>query len=137
MTRYQGSVGSLTVLMAVLALAMFALAGLAIDGGRALAARQQASAEAEQAARAGAQAVSLGALRQGRVVLDPPVAVADAEHYLHQIGAQGSAVATASTVTVTVDAEVPTVILGIVGIRRLAVHATAAASDEHGVSEED
>lgn len=137
MTRRRGSEGSLTVLVAVFAVAMFALAGLAIDGGRALAARQQASAEAEQAARAGAQAISLSALRQGTVVLDPTLAVTDAEGYLQQIGAHGSAVATVSTVTVTVDVEVPTTILGIVGIRELAVQATASASDQHGVSEED
>jgi Flp pilus assembly protein TadG len=137
MTRDRGSEGSLTVFVAVLAVALFAIAGLAVDGGRALAAREQASAEAEQAARAGAQAVSVSALRQGRVVLDPAVAVADADAYLHQIGAHGSATATATMVTVTVDAGVQTTILGVIGIRRLAVRATASASDQHGVSEED
>jgi len=137
MKRDRGPEGSLTVLVAVLAVALFAIAGLAIDGGRALAAREEASAEAEQAARAGAQAVSISALRQGRVVLDPVIAVADADEYLRQIGVDGSATATATTVTVTVDAGVPTTILGLIGIQRLAVRATASASDQHGVSEED
>lgn len=137
MSASRPEAGSITAFLAVLAVALFALAGLAIDGGRALSVQQQASAEAEQAARAGAQAVSQSALRQGSVVLNPFLARQAALAYLRQIGAQGTATATPFAVTVTVDATVRTTILGIVGIRQLAVHATASASDQHGVAKED
>ena len=50
--------GSFTVFIAVLALALFSLIGLVIDGGRAVAAQTTATGEAEQAARLGADRIS-------------------------------------------------------------------------------
>lgn len=137
MRRVDDQSGVLTAFLAVLAVGLFALAGLVIDGGRALAARQQASTEAEQAARFGAEAVSETALRLGTVQLNPVLARQDALFYVYQIHAHGTVIATTTTVTVTIDVDVPTTILGIVGIRHVAVSATASVSDVHGVSEED
>jgi hypothetical protein len=41
------------------------------------------------------------------------------------------------TVTVHIVGEEPTVILGIVGINRIAISVTASATNVHGVSQED
>lgn len=55
--------GSLAIYVALLAPAIFALAGLVIDGGGAMVAKQRAADQAEQAARAGANAIDIDALR--------------------------------------------------------------------------
>jgi Flp pilus assembly protein TadG len=55
--------GSLTLFTLVLAFALLAVAGLVLDGGTKLTAQRRADNQAEQAARAGAQAVDLGQLR--------------------------------------------------------------------------
>jgi Flp pilus assembly protein TadG len=64
-----GDSGTITVFVALLAVALFALAGLVLDGGRAVSAQQAAQDEADQAARSGAQALSVNALRTGAVEL--------------------------------------------------------------------
>lgn len=121
-------------MVAVLALALFALAGLAVDGGRALAADQQASAVAEEAARAGAQALSVQALRDGAVTIDGAAAAAAAQRVLAGAGIIGSVTVAAGGVRVAVKDTVPTTMLGIVGIATMTVHATAVATDLHGVT---
>lgn len=128
-----GEAGSITAFVAVLAVALFAVAGLTVDGGRALAAREQLAAMAEQAARAGAAAVSAGALHGGEVTIDPTAATAVAGRYLSLAGVQGHVSASATEVTVTVVRVLPTTILGILGITALTVHARAVATDLHGV----
>ena len=137
MTGHGREDGSVAAFLAVLAVALFALAGLVVDGGRALAEQQVAAADAEQAARAGAQAVSISSLRQGLVQLDPSAAEQAATSFLDGLGVSGVVTAHAGSVTVTVDVPVTTTILGIVGVRTITVHATATAVDLHGVTRED
>ncbi len=137
MTVARDERGSLVAFLAVLAAALFALAGLVVDGGRALAARQTAAADAEQAARAGAQAVSASELRRGSVRLDAAAARRAADAYLRAIGATGTVAASGTAVTVTVRIVVPSTILGVVGVRAITVGATATATDLHGVTRED
>lgn len=127
--------GSVSVFVAIAAVALLALAGLVVDGGRALAARAAADAVAEQAARAGAGALDVGALHRGGVLLDPSAAVAAADGSLAAAGWTGTASATSTTVDVTVWTTVPTDLLGIVGIHALSVRVTATATVVHGVSE--
>ena len=55
--------GSVSVYLAVWAVALMAMAGLVIDGGAAIAARARAADLAQQAARAGADALSPVSLR--------------------------------------------------------------------------
>jgi Flp pilus assembly protein TadG len=117
--------------------ALFALLGLVVDGGRAMAARQAAQDEAEQAARAGAGALSVESLRSGQTDLDPQAAVAGAESFTLEAGHPGTATVAGGTVTVTVSYPVPTAVLGLVGISSISVSATASAFDVHGVSRED
>ena len=59
--------------------ALLAVAGLVIDGGYALGAKREAMNSAEQAARAGADALDQGSLRDGDTRVDPGRAVAAAQ----------------------------------------------------------
>jgi Flp pilus assembly protein TadG len=123
--------------MAVLCLSLFVLIGLVVDAGRAITARSGAMSEAEQAARAGAGQLSVGALRAGEVEIDPALAIAAADAYLSSVGQTGRTWVVGQTVTVHIDADEPTVILGIVGINRIVISVTASATNVHGVSQDD
>jgi len=126
--------GQVTAFVVVIFAALVLLAGLVLDGGLTLAARERALGEAEQAARAGAQAINLAVYRRnGTVVLDPAQAVADAQSYLSAIGGQGTAQVTGNVVTVTVTIVQRTQILDAVGLSAITVHATASAVPVRGV----
>ena len=129
--RDDGAIAAFVVLVMV---ALLALLGLVVDGGTVLTARQAASAEAEQAARVGAGALSIDALRAGQIQIDASAAVATAEQFMMAAGHPGTAVVTGGVVTVRIDYQVPTAILGLIGIGRLDVSATAAAVDVGGVT---
>lgn len=127
----------MSVFTVVLAVALFALVGLVVDVGRAIAARCAAIDQAEQAARAGADQLSVSAIRSGQISLDPAAAIAAADSYLGALGDSGSTRVTGDVVTVTIEGSEPTVMLGIVGIRQISISAVASATDVHGVSEPD
>jgi Flp pilus assembly protein TadG len=129
--------GSLTAFLAVLCVALFVLIGLVVDAGRAIAARAQAMTEAQQAARAGAGQLSLGALRSGQVAIDPIAAVRAGDAYLASVGQTGTTSVTGQTVTVRVVTQEPTVILGLVGVNQIFVSISASAVNVHGVTEGD
>src|SRR6266704_6922367 len=98
-----GDGGQITVFVVVMTVALILVAGLVLDGGLTLAARERALNEAQQAARAGAQAINLATYRQnGTLVLDPAQAVADARRYLGATGYQGSVQVAGNVVTVEV-----------------------------------
>jgi hypothetical protein len=104
---------------------------IAVDIGQALAAKVQALGEAQDAARAGAQALDLGALRSsGTVRLRPAAAAQDARAYLAQIGVAGTVVVGTDDITVSVTRTVPTYLLTLVGISSLTVHAGTTAHAE-------
>lgn len=130
-------VGSLTVFLSVLAVALLAMVGLVVDAGRAIAAQGEAMAVAEQAARAGAGQLSIDALRSGTVVVDPAAAMSAAQGYLAAAGGTGSVSVSGNQVTVRIDKREPTALLAIVGIRQINVAAVATATDVHGVTEQD
>jgi len=117
--------------------ALFAVAGLVLDGGRAISAQQAAQDEADQAARSGAAALSVNALRTGAVQLDAQAAVANAVAYTVAAGHPGTAMVVGNAVEVSIHYRVPTDILGMVGINTLPVSATARAVDVHGVAGEE
>jgi len=127
--------GSVSAVVALLLVALFALVGLVVDGGAALTAHQSAVDEAEQAARAGEGALSVDALRNGSVALDPQAAIAAAEAFTVASGHPGTATVTGGVVTVSVHYRVPTSVLGMVGIGSLPVSASASAVDLRGVTE--
>lgn len=114
MTRpsWQDDRGSVTIFVAVLGLAFVMVAGLAIDGGRKLGGLSEARNLADNAARAGAQAIDTDAYRtQGAVTIDPDAAAQAAADYLASTGHTGVVSVADDTVTVTVTLIVDTRIL--------------------------
>lgn len=132
-TRDQGSI---TLLVVVFFLALLAAAGLIVDGGAKLRAAREASAVAEEAARAGAGRVDRDRAytRGGRFIMDHSAAVAAARAYLTNSGNKGSvSVADAHKIRVTVTVSSPTVVLSAIGIRTVYITKTATADLLQGV----
>lgn len=134
-TPTAGASGSVTAFIAVLAVALLAVAGLVVDGGRALALHSAAAAAAEQAARAGTAAIDPSELHRDLVRIDPAAAIERADSALSASGFRGVVQATPDAVQVTVAAQVPTTLLGIVGLHEMTVRASATATVLHGVSQ--
>jgi hypothetical protein len=131
MTRFQDDRGALSSFLAVIALALLMAAGLAVDGGRKVAALREASHLADNAARAGAQAVDLDALRTtGELRLNPEEATSRAADYLASLGHQGQIQVAEDTVTVTVSLTVHPVLLPIGAITVTATETAAAITEE-------
>lgn len=125
----------MTLFVVVLAAALLALAGLVIDGGYVLAARQEAGSVAEQAARAGAGAISRESLRgNGPLHVDPAAATRAAQSYLATTGHDGQVTVTGDTVTVTVHIVRKTAILSAIGIESLSSTSTATARGLTGIN---
>jgi hypothetical protein len=97
--------GAVSTFLAVLALALLAAVGLVTDGGRKVNALREASQLADNAARAGAQAVDLDTLRtDGDLVLLPDHAEQMARDYLAALGQSATDVmVTGDTISVTVE----------------------------------
>jgi Flp pilus assembly protein TadG len=129
-----GEAGQVEAFTVVMVLALVIMAGLVLDGGLALAAKIQALNEAQEAARAGAQALDLTLYRNsGQVRLAPDQAQTAAQDHLAAAGSTGTVTVTADEVTVTVHRDQDTQILGLVGVGSLQVSATATARAAHGV----
>lgn len=126
--------GSVTMFVVVFTVALLMVAGLVIDGGYTLAAHRRAFNEAEAAARAGAQAIDLDALRAtGNAVLDPDAARARAEDYLARTGHRGFVEVDGDTVRVRVEFRQPMVLLSIVGVGPLDINGDGSARAVRGV----
>ena len=121
--------GQVTPLVVVIATALVLMGGLVVDGGVILAANRRAGAEAEAAARAGAQALDTDAYRRGEPArLDPAEAVRRAEEWVSRYGHAGrAAVVGPDTVEVQVSFSQPLSILGIIGLGPVAVDGTGRA----------
>ena len=131
--RPRDQAGVAAVFFVFVAMAMVAVAGLVIDGGYAMAAKRTCQQQAEQAARAGADALNQGGLRDGTDTVNPQAAAAAAHAFLTGVGAHGTVTINGRTVTVTVTTREPTKILSAVGVDSLGVSETASArsiSDE-------
>lgn len=127
--------GQVTVFITIFAVAVVMFAGLVLDGGLALAAKVRAIGEAQEAARAGAQALDLAAYRHdGTVRLLPDQARTDAQTYLAITGDSGTVTVTADTVTVTVTAHQHTQLLGLLGLGSLTVTGTGSAHPVRGIN---
>lgn len=119
--------GAATVFVVLFTTALLAVAGLVIDGGYALGAKRAAMNTAEQAARAGADALNESALRDGRTMVDPGRAVNAAQAYLDLVGAHGTVAIAGGEVTVTVTGRQDTTLLSAVGVGSIPVEASATA----------
>lgn len=127
--------GAASAFVVVLTAGVLALAGLALDGGLALATKVRANGQAEAAARAGAQAIDLAVYRDnGTLQLVPAQAVADARAHLAAEGATGTVTVSDETVTVTVTVSYATQLLWMVGVGPLQVHGQGSAYPRRGVT---
>jgi hypothetical protein len=127
--------GQITAFVVVIFAALVLVAGLVLDGGLILSARLRALNEAQEAARAGAQAIDLATYRStGTITLDPSQAAAAARAYLTSTGARGDVQVNGDRVTVTVRRTQATQILAVAGIGRVVVHGTAVAHPARGIT---
>ncbi|WP_037559953.1 pilus assembly protein TadG-related protein [Spirillospora albida] len=110
--------GSVSLYVVLFTPAVLLLAGLLVDGGLAIHARQRAADMAEQAARAGANEIDTAALREtGKPVIDPGRARAAACDLLSAYDADVTGAncdATEEEVAVTVEITVRPQLLGII-----------------------
>lgn len=128
--------GSLTLLLAVLMVALLALTGLVIDGGRKLNQSSSASAIAQEAARAGAGLIDRSAAyRSGTFRVDEWQALAAARAYLADAGYAGSVSADGTQkIRVTVTVTGRTLVLSLIGIDTMTSTGSAVASLATGVT---
>jgi Flp pilus assembly protein TadG len=124
--------GAVSTFLAVIALALLMAAGLAIDGGRKVNALREASHLADNAARAGAQAVDLDTLRTtGDLTLLPADAVDRADQYLTSLGyAADDVTVTGDSITVTISLTVDPVLLPTGPITVTATETATAITQE-------
>ena len=132
--RRRSDDGQFLAMTAVFMTMFLALAGLVADGGHYLDAKQAAASEAEQAARAGAGSLDVGELHAGTVAVDPASAVTAAEDYMTAAGQPGTAWVVGDTVYAQISYRMPTQLLGIIGVRSLALSVTESATDVSGIT---
>jgi Flp pilus assembly protein TadG len=124
--------GAVSTFLAVIALSLLMAGGLAIDGGRKVNALREASHIADNAARAGAQAVDLDTLRTtGELRLLPSEATDRVGQYLASLGYTATqVVVNDAEVTVTVDITVDPVLLPTGPMTVSATETAAAITQE-------
>jgi Flp pilus assembly protein TadG len=126
--------GAAAVFVLGMAIVLLVCAGLAIDGGLAINARMRAADDAEQAARIAADSIDVEQLRaDGTLVIDQQLAGSRAATYLGRRGYGGGQYTVrvdAASVDVDVRDSTDTAFLGLVGIRRFDINATARAVPE-------
>ena len=118
----------------VIAGAFTVLLGLVVDGGRVIDERVGASRAAAQAARAGADALSVASVRNGSDAIDAEAARARARTYLRRAGMDGTVSVAGDRVTVTVTGESRNQILGVIGVGSFPIDETESA---RAITEED
>ena len=134
--RRQAEAGFVSLYVVVITVGLLALAGLVIDGGNALAAREQATDVAQQAARAGADALSPESLRGSPTGLtaSPAAAQAAANRVLDTAGVPGTISVDGADVSVTVVVHKDTTILSAFGVGPIEGKATSTATALHGTT---
>jgi hypothetical protein len=124
--------GSVTVFVVGVLLALIVMGGLVFDGGALMAGHREADAEAEGAARAAAEQISIPALHSGQIQLNRTEATVAAEQYLNHYGHVGTVAVTGNTVAVTVTYQVDMQVLDLIGIRSKSVTGTGRATAVEG-----
>jgi hypothetical protein len=136
--RARGDRGTVTAFVVSFSIALLAVGGLVLDGGYLLAARERAYDEADAAARAGAQAIDVDALRSGgTATLTLPDVERRVQDYLEGSGHQAVVEVNGDQVTVTLTHERSMVLLGAFGVGPVAIEATGTASAVQAVEDED
>ena len=134
--RAQAEAGFVSLYVVVITVGLLAMAGLVIDGGNALAAREQATDVAQQAARAGAEALSPDSLRgiPTGLTASPADAQAAANKILDTAAVTGTVSVDGGNVTVTVIVHKDTTILSAFGVGPIEGKATSTATALHGTT---
>lgn len=122
--------GSITALVVVMAMTFIACAGLAIDGGRLVAAKIELGDQAENAARAGAQEIT--SLRSGLLEIDESRAVHAAEEFLAARGVEGDVYIQNNSVSVSVSRIIPMTLLSLFGVKEKTLSAQRSATPVDG-----
>jgi hypothetical protein len=117
--------GFISAFVVSLTMTFIVCAGLAIDGGRVVAARIKVADTAENAARAGAQALT--DLRTGVPRIDASQAIRLSQSYLRSVQTQGRVEANRIEVCVTISAVEQMSLLRLAGIETRTVTATRCA----------
>ena len=131
--RFRRDRGSATLWMVFGTTIVLSVAGLVFDGGALISAKRDAINDAEEAARAGAQAIDVSSVLAGSGPrLDPAAATARANEFLTANGWDGSATADLASVTVTVTRHQPMTFLQTFGIGERTVEGTATARPQQG-----
>ncbi len=124
--------GGATIFVLGMSLVLMICAGLVIDGGMGINARMRVADDAEQAARAGANAVDVDALRSGgALAIDPGAAELRARDFLQARGYGGGQYEISvaeNSVSVRVRDSSETTMLGLIGIHQYPVSARATAT---------
>lgn len=135
--RASGDAGTMSVFVVGLVIVLMAMAGLVVDGGRAVNARAAAADDAEQAARAGANQLDQNELRaSGRVVIDPAAAQQAATDFLAARGYTRGEVSVdvqPNSVRVGVSDDIDTTLLALVNIDTFHVTGSATARAAVGI----
>jgi Flp pilus assembly protein TadG len=117
---------------------LVAMAGLIVDGGNAIAARERAEDVSQQAARAGADALSplsLHAAVPGALTADRGAAQAAAERVLAAAGISNPTVTVdGDSVTVSVTVHEKTQVLSAFGLSEISGSASSTATALHGTT---
>ncbi len=120
---------TISAFVAVLAVALVAVAGLAYDGGQIIRATADARDLAGAAARAGAQQLATADVHAGRAWLDAPAAAQAATDFLAATGSTGDVTVTDTDVRVTVTITQPIRLLPMPD-RKITVTATASTRSD-------
>ena len=125
-----GDEGSITALVVVLVMTFVACAGLAVDGGRLVAAKIELGDHAENAARAGAQEIT--SLRSGFLEINEPQAMYATEEYLAAHGIDGDVRIQNNSVTVHVSRKISMTLLSLFGVTGKTLSAQRSATPVDG-----
>jgi len=126
--------GGVELFMPIMALAIFVMLGLVVDGTGALNANSRATYLAQEAARAGAQEIDPGKAITGEaIVVDPDAAAAAAQDYLDAQNLNGSVSVSADgeTITVTVRGTYDPLFASLIGYSTLPVTGEGKATLLH------
>ncbi len=133
--RVRGERGAAAVWTLILTVTAFtALVGLVGGGGELINDRVQAKRVAEQAARAGADALSASAVRSGRDAVDRDEALARAHDVLRASGWGGKTRVNGNEVVVTAAGTRSPQLLRLLGVNRVHISQTGTA---HAISTPD
>ena len=128
--------GSVTLFVVLIALALFAGAGLVIDGGAGVTAASRAADIAQNAARAGIIDGSAPGPDGGITINETKARAAALDWLAREHVIDSDVTVTPDLVTVTVRMQRPTTLLRLAGVPELHVERTGAARPASGITKE-